>query len=136
ARPGPIAAIRSPATARSSSPSTRREKSRAFLITRSMASTSRGAYGQIKHKPGRLSMSDIGAFLAANRRNWDERVPIHRRDRNGFYAVERFLRDEEPLQAIALDELGDVTGKRLIHLQCHFGLDPLALLRHGRLVTE
>jgi hypothetical protein len=24
-------------------------------------------------------------FLAANRRNWDERVPIHRRDRTGFY---------------------------------------------------
>ena len=30
-------------------------------------------------------------FIAANRRNWDERVPIHRRDRTGFYAVERFL---------------------------------------------
>ena len=80
-------------------------------------------------------MSDIGTFLAANRRNWDERVPIHRRDRNGFYAVERFLREGKPLHAIESGELGDVVGKRVIHLQCHFGLDTLALARHGAIVT-
>jgi len=30
-------------------------------------------------------------FCAANRRDWDERVAIHRRDTTGFYGVERFL---------------------------------------------
>src|SRR6266446_6634796 len=74
-------------------------------------------------------------FLAANRRNWDERVPIHRRDRTGFYAVERFLAGEKRLHAIELGELGDVAGKRLIHLQCHFGLDTLILARHGAIAT-
>jgi SAM-dependent methyltransferase len=74
-------------------------------------------------------------FLAANLRNWDERVPIHRRDRTGFYAVERFLAGEKRLHAIELGELGDVKGKRLIHLQCHFGLDTLILARHGADVT-
>jgi SAM-dependent methyltransferase len=74
-------------------------------------------------------------FLAANRRNWDERVPIHRRDRTGFYAVERFLAGEKRLHAIELGELGNVEGKRLIHLQCHFGLDTLILARHGASVT-
>ena len=74
-------------------------------------------------------------FLAANRRNWDERVPIHRRDRNGFYAVERFFREGKPLRAIESGELGDVAGKRVIHLQCHFGLDTLALARQGAIVT-
>jgi 2-polyprenyl-3-methyl-5-hydroxy-6-metoxy-1,4-benzoquinol methylase len=74
-------------------------------------------------------------FLAANRRNWDERVVIHRRDRTGFYAVERFLAGEKELHAIELGELGDVAGKRLIHLQCHFGLDTLILARHGAIVT-
>ncbi len=74
-------------------------------------------------------------FIAANRRNWDERVPIHRRDRSGFYAVERFLAGEKELHAIVLGELGDVAGKRVIHLQCHFGLDTLILARHGAIVT-
>src|SRR5437762_2812854 len=76
-------------------------------------------------------------FLAANRLNWDERVPIHRRDRSGFYAVERFLVGEKRLRAIELGELGDVAGQRLIHLQCHFGLDTLILEeRDGHLVHE
>src|SRR5260370_41387369 len=73
--------------------------------------------------------------LDANRRNWDERVPIHRRDRTRFYAVERFLAGEKRLHAIERGELGDVAGKRLIHLQCHFGLDTLILARHGADVT-
>ena len=74
-------------------------------------------------------------FRAANRRNWDERVPIHRRDRSGFYAVERFLSGEKELHAIERDELGDVAGKRLVHLQCHFGLDTLILARQGAIAT-
>ncbi len=74
-------------------------------------------------------------FIGANRRNWDERVPIHRRDRTGFYAVERFLAGEKRLHAIELGEVGDVEGKRLIHLQCHFGLDTLILARHGAIAT-
>jgi len=66
-------------------------------------------------------MTDISEFLATNRRNWDERVPIHRRDRTGFYAVDRFIAGEKPLRAIERRELGEVAGKRLIHLQCHSG---------------
>jgi SAM-dependent methyltransferase len=80
-------------------------------------------------------MSDLGTFLAANRRNWDERVPIHRRDRSGFYAIDRFLAGEKSLHAIENGELGAVAGKRLIHLQCHFGLDTLILARHGAIAT-
>src|SRR5205823_13201063 len=81
-------------------------------------------------------MTDRNAeFLAANRRNWDERVPIHRRDRCGFYAVERFLRGEKRLHTIEAGELGEVAGKRLVHLQCHFGLDTLILAGHGAVVT-
>ena len=74
-------------------------------------------------------------FFAANRRNWEERVAIHRRDRSGFYAVERFLRGEKNLHAIESSELGDIAGKRLIHLQCHFGLDTLILARRGAIAT-
>src|SRR5260370_2282841 len=80
-------------------------------------------------------MSDLSRFIAANRRNWDERVPIHRRDRSGFYAVERFLAGEKSLHAVENGELGAIAGKRLIHLQCHFGLDTLILARHRAIAT-
>jgi SAM-dependent methyltransferase len=74
-------------------------------------------------------------FCAANRRNWDERVAIHRRDATGFYAVERFLAGEKRLHAIDSGELCEIAGKRLIHLQCHFGLDTLILAREGAIAT-
>jgi Methyltransferase domain len=74
-------------------------------------------------------------FCTANRRNWDERVAIHRRDATGFYAIERFLAGEKRLHAIESGELGEVSGKRLIHLQCHFGLDTLILARAGAIAT-
>jgi SAM-dependent methyltransferase len=74
-------------------------------------------------------------FIAANRRNWDERVPIHRRDATGFYAVDEFLAGGKHLHAIDSGELGSIAGKRLIHLQCHFGLDTLILARHGAIAT-
>src|SRR5579884_2260461 len=74
-------------------------------------------------------------FIAANRHNWDERVPIHRRDRSGFYGVERFLAGGKELHAIENGELGPVAGKRVLHLQCHFGLDTLILARDGATVT-
>ena len=80
-------------------------------------------------------MADPSEFFAANRRNWDERVAIHRRDASGFYGVERFLAGEKELHGIEASELGDLAGKRLLHLQCHFGLDTLILARLGATVA-
>lgn len=74
-------------------------------------------------------------FSTANRRNWDERVAIRGRDATGFYAVERFLAGEKRLHAIESGELGEVFGKRLIHLPCHFGLDTPILARQGAIAT-
>ena len=62
-------------------------------------------------------------------------MAIHRRDATGFYAVERFLAGEKRLYAIDSGELGEIAGKRLIHLQCHFGLDTLILAREGAVAT-
>src|SRR5262245_26750933 len=70
-----------------------------------------------------------------NRRNWDERVAVHRADRTGFYAVDKFRCGGDVLGPIEAGEIGDVRGKRLLHLQCHFGLDTLSLARRGALVT-
>lgn len=70
---------------------------------------------------------------AANRANWDDRTAIHLRSR--FYDVEGWLRDERGPPRREREALGDVSGLRLLHLQCHFGLDTLAWARAGAQVT-
>lgn len=69
----------------------------------------------------------------ANRANWDERVPIH--TGGDFYDVASFRSGDERLRPFELEEVGDVSGKDLLHLQCHFGIDTLSWARHGARVT-
>jgi SAM-dependent methyltransferase len=71
--------------------------------------------------------------LAANRASWDDRTAIHLESR--FYDVEGWLRDQRGPRAREIEALGDVAGLRLMHLQCHFGLDTLAWARAGAQVT-
>ncbi len=73
--------------------------------------------------------------IAMNRRNWDERAAIHARDSNGDYMLDRFRAGEDALHEIEAAELGDVSGKRVLHLQCHIGRDTLCLARRGATVT-
>lgn len=72
-------------------------------------------------------------LIENNRRQWDERTPIH--VGSDYYDIEAFKAGGSSLQAIELEELGDVTGKRLLHLMCHFGLDTLSWARQGAQAT-
>ncbi|WP_457092115.1 class I SAM-dependent methyltransferase [Microvirga sp. P5_D2] len=76
-----------------------------------------------------------GKWHEANRANWNKRAALHIRDVTGFYNVDGFLAGEDKLHAIEAAEIGDLKGKRLLHLQCHFGLDTLSLARRGAIVT-
>ncbi|MGO9874553.1 MAG: class I SAM-dependent methyltransferase [Acidimicrobiia bacterium] len=71
--------------------------------------------------------------LAANRENWNDRTIIHLGSQ--FYDVDRWLREQRGPRPREVHALGDVNGLRLVHLQCHFGLDTLAWARAGALVT-
>jgi len=71
----------------------------------------------------------------ANLANWDDRAAIHLRDTTGFYRLDAFRAGEDVLNPIEAAEIGDVAGRRLVHLQCHFGLDSLSLARRGATVT-
>jgi 2-polyprenyl-3-methyl-5-hydroxy-6-metoxy-1,4-benzoquinol methylase len=72
--------------------------------------------------------------VAANRALWDEWTPIH--VRSEFYDVEGWKAGTRvDLYPMLVDEVGDVSGKDLLHLQCHFGLDTLAWARRGARVT-
>ncbi len=81
--------------------------------------------------PGSEEMSNDAKNL--NRRFWDERVPIH--VSSGFYDVEGFRAGRISLGPDEVRDLGDVLGKRLVHLQCHLGLDTLSWARLGADVT-
>ena len=71
--------------------------------------------------------------MDTNRRWWDGATPVHYRSRS--YNVDGFRRGETSLLPLELREMGDVAGKRLLHLQCHFGLDTLSWARRGAEVT-
>jgi SAM-dependent methyltransferase len=75
-------------------------------------------------------------YLAVNRASWDERAPAHARSRD--YAVARFIEDPAFLsEVVRFDRprLGDLTGLRGVHLQCHIGTDTLSLARLGARMT-
>jgi SAM-dependent methyltransferase len=71
-------------------------------------------------------------YLAINRTAWDARTRVHLD--STFYDVPGFLAGKSSLKEIELAEL-EVAGKRLLHLQCHFGLDSLSWARLGAEVT-
>jgi len=71
-----------------------------------------------------------------NRRWWNEAVGVHMRSRGPEgYDVDGFRKGANALHAVELAEVGDVRGKKLLHLQCHFGLDTLSWARLGADVT-
>lgn len=72
-------------------------------------------------------------YVRSNRELWDHWADLHHR--SAFYDVEGFRAGKSSLQPIELAELGDVAGKSLLHLQCHFGLDTLSWARLGAAVT-
>jgi SAM-dependent methyltransferase len=71
--------------------------------------------------------------IEANRLQWDERAPLH--VASDFYHVDRFRSGVSTLRTVEIDEVGDVEGLDLLHLQCHFGLDTLSWARRGARVT-
>jgi SAM-dependent methyltransferase len=69
---------------------------------------------------------------SVNRDYWDREAVLNLES----WDVDGFLRDPARLtRMVAADRtaLGEVAGRRLIHLQCHFGLDTLAWARLGAL---
>tara|TARA_B100001964_G_scaffold245683_1_gene334775 strand:+ start:4245 stop:5135 length:891 start_codon:yes stop_codon:yes gene_type:complete len=74
-------------------------------------------------------------YIRVNRANWDERVEIHLRDEMGFYGVEAFLDGEDVRPGVEKEEMGDLAGLDVLHLQCHFGLDTLSVARQARSVV-
>ncbi|WP_154223495.1 class I SAM-dependent methyltransferase [Marinicella rhabdoformis] len=72
-------------------------------------------------------------YLKLNKKAWDAKTKIH--VKSSFYDVPAFKAGNNTLNDIEMKALGDVSGKSLLHLQCHFGLDSLSWARLGAKVT-
>jgi SAM-dependent methyltransferase len=68
-----------------------------------------------------------------NRAWWDSVAPVHAA--SAYYDAEGFLAGRSTLGHVERAALGDVAGKRILHLQCHIGLDTLSLARLGAQVV-
>ena len=75
----------------------------------------------------------MSKYTQVNNEAWDAWAALH--VDSDYYDVEGFKKGSSTLNRIELEELGDVVGRALLHLQCHFGLDSLSLARMGAEVT-
>ncbi|HEX2901948.1 MAG TPA: methyltransferase [Jatrophihabitans sp.] len=75
-------------------------------------------------------------YTKLNLANWDERAPAHAQSRD--YGLDRFIADPTHLSdVVSFDRprLGELSGLRALHLQCHIGTDTLSLHRLGARVS-
>ena len=72
-------------------------------------------------------------YIKINKRLWNEKTEIHYN--SDFYDVDSFKKGKDSLNQVEMDLLGDIKGKSILHLQCHFGLDTISLARHGAAAT-
>lgn len=72
-------------------------------------------------------------YIAVNKLTWNNKVPIHLD--SDFYDMKSFLDGKNSVPEIDLNLLGNIEGKSILHLQCHFGQDSLSLARLGAKVT-
>lgn len=72
-------------------------------------------------------------YLEINKALWNKKTAVHYE--SAFYDTKEFIKGKSSLNEIELGLLGDVKGKSILHLQCHFGQDSLSLARMGADVT-
>lgn len=72
-------------------------------------------------------------FFEINKKLWDQKTDVH--VKSAFYDNESFMKGRNSLDNIVMENIGDVKGKRILHLQCHFGQDSISLARLGADVT-
>lgn len=72
-------------------------------------------------------------YTKINKKWWDNITPVHLH--SPLYNLEGFKKGQTTLQATELQEVGNVKGKTILHLLCHFGMDTLSWAKQGAIVT-
>ena len=84
-----------------------------------------------------VKIRGVDDYLEINRANWDERAPVHAASPD--YNLKGFIDDPGLISAVVRFDrplLGDVSGLRGVHLQCHIGTDTVSLSRLGARMTD
>lgn len=68
-------------------------------------------------------------YFEVNKATWNKKVAVHAQSQ--MYNMDAFKGGKLSLMPYELKALGDVSGKSLLHLQCHFGQDTLSWARLG-----
>ena len=76
-------------------------------------------------------MSD--KYLEINKQSWNKRTEVH--FGSEFYDNKTFIEGRNSLNDIEMPLLSDISGKSVLHLQCHFGQDTISLSRMGAQAT-
>ena len=72
-------------------------------------------------------------YIDINRSAWDARIETHLQ--SNFYDLECFKQGKNSIPDLDKSLLGNVRGKKVLHLQCHFGMDTISLARMGAEAT-
>jgi len=78
-------------------------------------------------------MDKFKKYIELNKICWDQRTALHLN--SNFYDNNKFIINKNSLNSIELNMLGDLEGKSILHLQCHFGQDSISLAKLGAQVT-
>lgn len=78
-------------------------------------------------------MKDQSNYIALNKNAWNNKTEVH--IASNFYDMIGFLEGKSTLNSIELELLGDISNKKILHLQCHFGQDTMTFARMGAQAT-
>ena len=68
-------------------------------------------------------------YIDLNRKLWNDKLDFHLKSE--FYDMPAFLAGKSSLSEIEMPHFGDIVGKKILHLQCHFGQDSISLSKLG-----
>ncbi|WP_299891107.1 bifunctional 2-polyprenyl-6-hydroxyphenol methylase/3-demethylubiquinol 3-O-methyltransferase UbiG [uncultured Lacinutrix sp.] len=74
-------------------------------------------------------MGNNSEYFKTNKATWNDKVKVHAESE--MYDIKAFKNGKSSLMKYELNALQNVTGKSLLHLQCHFGQDTLSWSRLG-----
>lgn len=83
----------------------------------------------VKYFPNFMMTSED--YIEVNRQLWNTKAEAH--FETPYYNVKEFIENPQflSLSHMEIEPLGNIEGKRILHLQCHFGLDTMSLARLG-----